>query len=257
MQRLDRTRRSPLKETPLRRPGESLEQEIEGTLDAFYPYLTGAVAAVALAALEWWRWFVPSPPSPAVVSALALGSAAYTVYRGRCVLQRVRSLRLGLEGEQVVGQQLEELRMRGCRVFHDLPGPHFNLDHILVAPQGIYAVETKTLRKPQRGNPAITFDGERLLVEGREPLGDYLGQVTAQRRWLRERLQETTGRQFSVRSVLVFPGWFVENTRRVRQTELWVLNPKALPGFLEREPVALTPADVALVSSRLRDWVRR
>ena len=64
----------------------------------------------------------------------------------------------------------------------------------------------------------------------------------------------TTGQHFAVRSVLVFPGWFVENTRKVRQPDLWVLNPKALPKFLNREPVAA--AQVALVSSRLADCVR-
>lgn len=256
MQASDRSRRSPLKEKPLRRPGESLQQEIEESLERFYPQVASAVVVVALAALEWWRWFVPTRPSPVAISVLALGWIAFTAYRGRAVIQRVRNLGLGLQGEQVVGQQLEELRSRGCRIFHDVPGPGFNLDHVVVSPRGIYVVETKTLRKPHPGNPTVTFDGERLLVAGREPLGDYLGQVAAQRRWLRSLLHETTGQHFAVRSVLVFPGWFVENTRKVRQLDLWVLNPKALPSFLDREPVTLAAAEVALVSSRLADCVR-
>jgi hypothetical protein len=36
----------------------------------------------------------------------------------------------------------------------------------------------------------------------------------------------------------------------------WVLEPKALPGFIEQEPVTVAPADVALAAFHLSRYVR-
>lgn len=55
----------------------------------------------------------------------------------------------------------------GCHVFHDVPmEPYGNLDHVIVAPSGVYAVETKTRRKrkapPGKRDHEVLFDGKRL-----------------------------------------------------------------------------------------------
>lgn len=46
--------------------------------------------------------------------------------------------------------------------------------------------------------------------------------------------------------MIVFPGWFVANSGGFR--DLWVLEPKALPSFLQNEPARLSPEDVKLAS---------
>ena len=43
---------------------------------------------------------------------------------------------------------LEDLRAQGYAVFHDIPGDGFNVDHALIGPAGIFAIETKTRAKP-------------------------------------------------------------------------------------------------------------
>ena len=46
-----------------------------------------------------------------------------------------QSLQLNLvdrHGERAVGQYLERLRESGPRVFHDVPGVGFNLDHVVI-----------------------------------------------------------------------------------------------------------------------------
>ena len=69
-------------------------------------------------------------------------------------------------------------------------------------------------------------------------------------------MSECTGRKFEVRPVIVFPGWFVEQTgQSLRQ--IWVLELKALPKFLENEPQRLNTEDVALASDHLARFVRR
>lgn len=65
-----------------------------------------------------------------------------------------------------MGEELNQLMLTGCRVFHDVPNdPYGNIDHVLVASSGVYAIETKTRRKKEAaGKDAhkVTFDGHLL-----------------------------------------------------------------------------------------------
>lgn len=75
----------------------------------------------------------------------------------------------GWVAERVTGQQLNRLVAQGCMVLHDLPAEVGNIDHVVVAPRGVYAVETKSFRKPKdvtddRNHPGhkVMYDGTRL-----------------------------------------------------------------------------------------------
>ena len=244
-------KRSPLKRSPLRSPGESVHQERERLIeDEWIPYVFLAVMTVFVAVAEWLRWYTTIPPQPVALSVVALLAVAFCTYKFFTVRKRNRALRLGEDGEKVVGQSLEELRSRGYRVFHDIVADGFNIDHVVVSPRGIFVIETKTYSKTKRGKGVVEFDGERILVDGWEPERDAVRQVRAFGAWLRERLVESTGRRFPIRCAVVFPGWFVEN-RAKRPTDVWVLNPKGLPAFIEHEPIQLKPDDVALVADRI------
>ena len=66
----------------------------------------------------------------------------------RIVVKKYRDYSLGLMGERAVGEELNLLMAEGCRVFHDYPGgPNWNIDHVVVAPSGVYGIETKMRRK--------------------------------------------------------------------------------------------------------------
>jgi hypothetical protein len=164
-------------------------------------------------------------------------------------------LKQGIEGEKVVGQFLERLRESGYHIFHDLIGSGFNVDHVLIGPAGVFTVETKTWSKPARGETRIKFDGERLTAAGREPERNPVVQARAQAAWLKSVLAESTGRQFDVFPVVVFPGWFIEQTEGSLRN-IWVLEPKALPKFLQKEPQCLAPEDVKLASFHLSRFIR-
>lgn len=233
--------RSPLKDKPLRLPGQSLEEErrklFEDKLElpAFM-----AISLVGIAWMEWWHYYSDRPPQPILLSLIALGAIAFVGWRFWRLLPRFRALRQGMEGERAVGQYLERLRERGYLVFHDVIGSGFNVDHVLIGPAGVFTVETKTRSKPLRGEARVRFDGERILVGGHEPDRDPVVQAKAQAAWLRELLAESTGRKFAVRPVIVFPGWYVEQPSNALR-DLWVLEPKALPPFLEKEAQVLMP----------------
>jgi hypothetical protein len=52
----------------------------------------------------------------------------------------------GARGEESVGAILDELRSGGWYVIHDLALGRGNIDHVLVGPGGVFAVETKSHR---------------------------------------------------------------------------------------------------------------
>ena len=248
--------KSPIKDKPLRMPGQSLEEArrklFEDKLEA--PLLMAGFF-MALSAMEWWRYYSQKPPSPIVftVSAVVLvGFAAWRVWKTR---PQARALKLGIEGEKAVGQFLERLRENGYQVFHDLIGTGFNVDHALIGPAGVFTVETKTWSKPARGDAKIRFDGEQLTTAGRAPERNPVIQARAQSAWLKGLLSESTGRTFEVFPVVVFPGWFIEQSSECLRN-IWVLEPKALAKFLANAPQRLEPEEVKLASFHLSRFIR-
>ncbi|QSI28905.1 NERD domain-containing protein [Variovorax sp. RKNM96] len=247
--------RSPLKDKPLRMPGQSVAEEREELLDNTVSQpLMLALFLVLLAGLEWYRLYFNMTPSPVIFSigaGLGIGYAALRIYRN---LPKLRSLRQAIEGEKVVGQFLERLRLNGFQVFHDVVGDGFNVDHVLIGPPGVFTVETKTWSKPAFGNAEVVFDGLTLKIGSFAPDRDPIVQAKAQASWLKQLLSQSTGRKFETRPVIVFPGWFVANSGGFR--DLWVLEPKALPSFLQNEPARLSPEEVNLASFHLSRLIR-
>lgn len=207
-----------------------------------------------VAAMAWW---LRTPPDTLfVIFSVFLGLAlTWSVPRYVRALNRFRRLRLGLDGERTVAENLDLLRADGHVVLHDLVGPGFNVDHVVVGPTGIYAVETKTLRKSTKGNPRIAYDGQTVLVDGCRLPRDPLDQARGQARWLGDTLKDMTSHAYEVRAVVAFPGWFVDQRGRAADGS-WVLEPKALSGFVAKEPRRLAPEDVSLIVNRLKLLLR-
>ncbi len=249
--------RSPLKAAPLRNPGQSLDEEINRILDEdMLSYFMVAVFLLAITLMEWLRWWLNLPPQPLVYTVITVVVIAYVARKLFVLRRKIRQLRLARDGERAVGQYLEILRARGYRVLHDLVGDGFNVDHVLIGPTGMFTVETKTYRKSAKGAAEIVYDGERVTIAGRAPERDPVVQGKAQAHWLRDLLRDSTGRAFVVRAVVLYPGWFVKITAKPHSQMVWVLNPKALPSFLEHQPASLTEADVQLATYHLSRFIR-
>jgi hypothetical protein len=248
--------RSPLKDKPLRNPGQSVREQ---RFDLFYDKLLAPVLIVLICLFwtvsEWVRYLNPSPPNPwtaTLVLVAVIGYAAWSIMR---TFPKIKALRQAEDGEKAVGQLLENLRAKGYSVFHDLVGEDFNVDHVLIGPAGVFSIETKTWSKPKRGSPTIAFDGETLTAAGWEPDRNPIIQAKAQATWLQRLLSESTGKEFPVRPVVLFPGWYIEanpNSRKI----VWVLEPKALAGFLAKLPEVMPAEDIKLASFHLSRFIR-
>lgn len=249
--------KSPLKDRPLRNPGESLDEEIDRFLhDKALPYALAVSFIVLLTILEWYRWIADIEPNPYPVTSLALIVTPFCVFRIYRIKKHIRNLRLGRDGEKVVGQYLERIRSMGAEVFHDVPEKNFNLDHVVIASSGVYLIETKTYSKPEQGEATITFNGTHITMRGRGSYDAPVIQAKAGARWLRDFLKESTGREYPIRPVLLFPGWFIQPTVETKKSDLWVLNPKALPAFIQNSFAVLREDDVKLASYHLSRYIR-
>jgi len=203
--------------------------------------------------MEWAEDLTHSARHPVLYSVVAAIAVAVMIWRALVIKKKVNKLQLGRDGERAVGQFLERLREGGGQVLHDIPGDGFNLDHVVVCTHGIYAIETKTWTKPWP-KAAITVSGDQLLVAGKKPDRNPMDQAAAAAKWLERVLEESTGKQFRVRGVVVFPSWWIE--QRSPRGAVWVLEPKALPAFIQQEPESIVASDVALAASHLSRYVR-
>ena len=173
-------RRSPFKRKPLRLPGQSVQREMDRLLeDRMLPILLFATLMGFMAVYDWAVVLLHYTPHPYFSTTLAIVGASYATYEYFDFKRTVERLRLGRDGERIVGQFLEDLRADGARVFHDLVGDGLNIDHVVVSPHGIFVLETKSYSKPGRGDAVLKFDGERLLVHGVEFTRHPVRQVQA------------------------------------------------------------------------------
>jgi len=249
--------RSPLKAKPLRYAGQSLDEEISRVLDEeVVVWVMWALMVVLFCAAEWVRWALSAEWHPLLATFLAVGAVAVAYSRFVKARKKLRALRLGRDGEREVGEQLDELRAKGYAVLHDLVGKGFNVDHLIISPQGVFTVETKTISKPVRKNPVVEVKNGRILINGRTPDRDYLKQARAQAGWVRRILRESTGKDVPVKPVIVFPGWWVVRVPKGEGLDVWVLNPDALPSFIQHEREMLAPDDVKSVTYSLVRYIR-
>jgi len=216
------------------------------------------VALVFMAVWEWLRWFGSVKVHPWYLTALAVLFVCLAAWRWRTVYRIVVDRMKGAEAEHQVGLQLAELRGMGYRVVHDVmldpdADQPWNIDHVLVGPSGVYAIETKYRRKPGRGPARVDFDGTGLKFS----TGYYDLEAVSQTTRAAVDLGNAIRREFSipawVRGVVVFPGWEANGSSK---KDLWVLKPEALGKWLEVEERSPRFRVSDAERDRIVDWLR-
>ncbi len=155
-------------------------------------------------------------------------------------------LTLGYEGEVVVARELSQMMTKGYQVYHDFPGDGFHIDHVLIGPIGVMAVETKTLSKgTTRGNRksdgVVTYDG-RMLHFPKYSDHECIDQAKHQAAWLSQWLSAVVGEDICARAMVAIPGWSV---KRTSSDGIPVVNPKQFNTLFEHiTPRPLTESTI-------------
>lgn len=217
----EKGKRSPFPQEFLRGPGHSLYEQIENLRVDFMGWLMGVmIMPVILMLVPLSQAYVSGKPvSIGLWAMVAFVWAAAMIWLSRKAIETfrtIRQLRLGYEGEVGVGQELNLLMLSGYRVYHDFPANQFNVDHVVIGPTGVFAVETKARSKPVNGggkrDATVVCHGDHLAF----PNGsDYASveQALRQASWMSKWLTSAVGDKVQVKAALVIPGWFVERKK--------------------------------------------
>ncbi len=152
------------------------------------------------------------------------------IYYGYQIIQELpqgRRLRQAIRAEQATAQEIAASLAGDNRIIHDVQAGTFNIDHVVITPAGVFALETKSRLKPPAGNgsPKVKYNGKSLDF-GAWSETKPIDQAERQARWLSDYLRKETGESFPVTAVVALPGWFVEKAAPIRPGMVQVVNPK-------------------------------
>lgn len=200
-------------------PGQALRDALsQAGLDAA-EYAALSLFLLPLGASTYAAWWTVTGAAPERDATLLTGAAAlalqlWVLWRLWASLRRSRRLRYGYEAELVAGQELNGLGGLGYYVFHDVPlgDRATKVDHVLVGPAGVFAVETEArARRNGQAEREVTYDGTTLCFARRRETAPLERAVALAAR-VREWLAAEVGEPLSVQPVVVLPGWRVRRT---------------------------------------------
>jgi hypothetical protein len=226
-------RRSPIQGRVLYGAGEQLRKRIDKLNDEIMTGLTLLfflgpyfLAFWALQRIDWSKVTFRFGDYLLVGAFLIMcGGAIWRVSKSG---RERRIANAGLEAELYTAQELNRLMALGCTVLHDIPADGFNIDHVVIGPHAVYAIETKSVRKP-RANDAkdhfkVSYDGKTLRFPGFSG-SRPLKQAKRQADWLAGYLRQTTARPIPVTPALALPGWWIEPLGASASADVRVFNP--------------------------------
>lgn len=221
----DRTVKLPVDRDQLQRiPAFGLQQEIQdlqinliasmlmGVLVVCLPFAINSIQAHITVGKFPWMF--------AIISIIGLSYCGYKTWKN---FSKLTKLRLGHTAEIATANELIGLQALGYQVFHDIQADGFNIDHLAIGKNGVFAIETKGRHKRHKDhtqpNPNGSKGYELFYKDGRLHFPSWvetkpLEQATRQAKWVSQWLTKATGEQIISSPVLVFPGWYVTSQTR-------------------------------------------
>lgn len=217
-------RRSPLTFKVLNFPGEGLRRSVEKHADGFSEAAAITVLAGPLVLAAWLLvrmdraiedWSSMQFGSGDLIFLICfLAIVGWSVWRLVHHAGQRRRYIQGLAAELAVAQRLMTLMAEGALIYHDFPADRFNIDHIVIGESAVFAIETKSRRKPAKGgrdSARVSYDGRTLRFPAHVETKP-VDQAQRQAEWLARFLASGVGEPIRVVPVLALPGWYTQNT---------------------------------------------
>ena len=256
------SRRSPLTRNLLRPPGHSLHAHIVEHMERLSALcaVTVTLPIIVYAAHISQSYFGGVGESVArtlVTAGIGLAAAVFMAKKMVKLATELRYKVLGWEAEVFTGQELNRLMLDGCQVFHDIPYPHGNIDHVVVSPDGVHAINTKSYGKLNEGagHQEVTVDYHRnvLVFQDRQPSIPTC-QLEGEARWLTGYLSNATGDTVTVEAMLAIPGWFIKE--RLGRGPICVFNPLNSRRFFVKGKRKLSEQQISRIAHQLDQLCR-
>lgn len=215
-------RRHPLTRGMLRPPGHHLAERIASAqFDfaslLFMPPLAGSLLGLLYFASAFFTGQAPGELTAGLYLIPVIFIGLYCAWKAISLFQKIKRLKLGWEGELATAEELNRLTRLGYEVFHDVPAEGFNVDHVVVGPSGLYAIETKARTKQKRGKATsswrATYDGKKIDFAGFSD-AKPIEQATRNAKWLSQWLSAASGEKVSATPVVALPGWYIDRKAR-------------------------------------------
>jgi hypothetical protein len=171
--------------------------------------------------------------------------------------QSTQAWATGADGERALGERLDEIAAGGAVALHDrrIPGTRANIDHIVVAPAGVFVIDAKKYAgKVEKRDVGGLFKKDERLYVGRRDCSKLVegmrNQVGVVRAVLASRDE---GAEVPVTGALCFVGaewpFFA---RPMQFADVVVAWPKRIASMFDKE-VALSPEQVAMLGKVLAE----
>ena len=188
-----------------------------------------------------------------VLLAVLVLAAALSLYRAWQTVVQFRQVRFLRDANVAIGHSLQRLVGGRSRVFHDVTTDAGIIDHVVVGPGGLYAVNVVARRGARNGSVQL-HDNELHFSSGRLPVS--LAPIAERTTQLESEFRQLLKHAVRVRSVIAVPGWNADNPTGDGHL---VVNEKTLPMFAgwKSEADFLLDEDVDALQQELTAKCRR
>lgn len=159
----------------------------------------------------------------------------------------------GANGERALGKLLDPLRDEGLAVLHDrrIPGSKANIDHLVVAPWGVFVVDAKNYkgRVEKRDRGGVFSTDYRLYVGGRDKTALVAG-MTKQAQAVRAALGDENASVKICKTICFVDADWSLFARPIEMDGVHVLWPRAL-GKLIRTDGPLSRDEIERIEQKL------
>ncbi len=158
-----------------------------------------------------------------VVLALLVAAALFVLYRLIRTFISWHEVRFLRDANIAVGHQLQRLASAQGFAFHDVPTANGYIDHVLVGPSGVYAINVVARRHLKKG--AVVLNGNNLHFSNYKTTLSIVNIIGTAKR-LEKEFCKIAGKNIRVRSVIAVPGWHIQDQTG---NEHLLVNERTLP----------------------------
>lgn len=235
--------------------GESLQKKIDADYEKYFTIWGMFIAFFVLTLYIWLFYLKVWDITLAMAIMFSVFTGIFLIYGIRKsikLLRHIRNCYKGMEGERLVGEMLNKLSNDSVRVFHDICGDCFNVDHLIISTKGIFTIETK--HYDRKKGYKFLFQNGKLMFNGHQ-CATLLNQMDGEANFIHEKLNALCGRDYPIQKVAIIIGAYIENPQN-EFSNYWILNENSFPKFFKNTKDSLTIDEVRSIANQITEWIK-